>query len=92
MTAMGLAVGIYIVSWMLLTASLVLQHIADKDGFAAIAWAFIPTIMILSGSYLSTVGSFVSQDAMLILISGGLLILTGVNFSKSVRRLRGEYS
>ena len=88
---MWLSIGIYVLSWVLLTASLVLQHIADQDGVAAIIWAFVPTLLIFGVSYLSTVTTFISQEIVTLSLAGGLLVLTGVNFSKSLRRLRGEY-
>ena len=88
---MWLSIGIYVLSWVLLTASLVLQHIADQDGVAAIIWAFVPSLLILGVSYLSTVTTFISQEIVTLSLAGGLLVLTGVNFSKSLRRLRGEY-
>ena len=88
---MWLSIGIYLLSWVLLTASLVLQHIADQDGVAAIIWAFVPTLLIFGVSYLSTVTTFISQEIVTLSLAGGLLVLTGVNFSKSLRRLRGEY-
>ena len=88
---MWLSIGIYVLSWALLTASLVLQHIADQDGVAAIIWAFVPTLLIFGVSYLSTVTTFISQEIVTLSLAGGLLVLTGVNFSKSLRRLRGEY-
>jgi len=88
---MWLSIGIYVLSWVLLTASLVLQHIADQDGVAAIIWAFVPTLLIFGVSYLSTVTTVISQEIVTLSLAGGLLVLTGVNFSKSLRRLRGEY-
>lgn len=88
---MWLSIGIYVLSWVLLTASLVLQHIADQDGVAAIIWAFVPTLLIFGVSYLSTVTTVFSQEIVTLSLAGGLLVLTGVNFSKSLRRLRGEY-
>ena len=88
---MWLSIGIYLLSWVLLTASLVLQHIADQDGVAAIIWAFVPTLLIFGVSYLSTVTTVISQEIVTLSLEGGLLVLTGVNFSKSLRRLRGEY-
>lgn len=88
---MWLSIGIYVLSWVLLTASLVLQHIADQDGVAVIIWAFVPTLLIFGVSYLSTVTTVISQEIVTLSLAGGLLVLTGVNFSKSLRRLRGEY-
>ncbi|MGA9409509.1 MAG: hypothetical protein WBV78_03590 [Roseobacter sp.] len=88
---MWLSIGIYVLSWVLLTASLVLQHVADQDGAAAIIWAFVPTLLIVGTSYISTVTPVVSQEIVTFTLAGGLLILTGVNFSKSLRRVRGEY-
>ena len=88
---MWLSIGIYVLSWVLLTASLVLQHIADQDGVAAIIWAFVPTLLIFGVSYLSTVTTVISQEIVTLSLAGGLLVLTGVSFSKSLRRLRGEY-
>ena len=92
MTAMALTIGAFLLSWLLLTASLILQHIADRDGFAAIIWAMVPTIGILALSYIQTISPAVTQDVLSFAVAGGLFVLTGVSFSKSFRRFRASRS
>ncbi len=87
---MTLAVGAFLLSWVLLTASLVLQHFADGDGVGAVIWALVPTLGVFALTYLGSVSPRVTQDVLSFGIAGGFFILTGVNFSKALRLFRGS--
>ena len=87
---MTLAVSAFLLSWVLLTASLILQHFADGDGVGAIIRALVPTLGVFALTYLGSVSARVTQDVLSFGVAGGFFILTGVSFGKALRRFRGS--
>jgi len=74
----------------LLTVGMILRHITNGDGKAAILWAIAPTLWVFAVSVLPKFGFQTNEWMLPFAISGGLFVLTGVFFLDALRKFRGR--